>query len=120
MAGKSILEMGEHIRSMDCRSQLGFDRIQALASVSQLAMQAPEAHRGLEVFAQVFSVIEDLAYEAMNDINSEAEQAGRFHFDDGVKRARHQARSVFLQSQIKHQPGNRREAKSESGCPQPA
>lgn len=82
MADKSILELGEHIQSMDRLSRLGFDRIRALAAVSQLAMRAPEGHGGLEIFAQVFSVIEDLAYEAMNDINSDAEQARRFQFED--------------------------------------
>lgn len=94
MTAARIKELGEHIQSIDCYSQNGLDRIEALARLAQLAMQAPEAYQclSLEGFAHVFSLIEEIAERTMNDINSAAEQAGNFHYRDPAASARQDAR----------------------------
>jgi hypothetical protein len=94
MTQARIKELGEFIQSMDCYSQNGLDRIEALARLAQLAMQAPEAYQclSLEAFAHVFAVIEEIAGRTMDDINSTAEQAGNFHYRDSAAGARQDAR----------------------------
>lgn len=94
MTQARIKELGERIQSMDCFSQNGLDRIEALARLAQLAMQAPEAYQSLslEAFAHVFAVIEEIAGRTMDDINSAAEQAGNFQYRDPDAGARQDAR----------------------------
>jgi len=94
MTQARIKELGEHIQSMDCYSQNGLDRIEALARLAQLAMQVPDAYQclSLEGVAHVFAVIEEIAGRTMNDINSAAEQAGNFQYRDPDAGARQDAR----------------------------
>jgi hypothetical protein len=98
MTQTRINELGEHIRSLDQWSQIGFGRIEALARIAVRAMEAPRPHDCLEDFAQLFEVIEEIAGATMNSINSEAERAGNFHFSDKAQDARSNARQAGKQA----------------------
>jgi hypothetical protein len=97
MTAARITELGEHIRSMDQSSQTGFDRIEVLARLAQLAMQVPEAYRSNDDFFHIFEMIGEIAATTMNDINAEAEEAGGFQYRDPAADVRQDARYRWLQ-----------------------
>ena len=86
-----INELGDHITAMDRASQIGLARIGALASLLQVAMQAPGARLVGEEFIQVLANIEEIAESTMDTINVEAERAGNFHFKDVFVETRQKA-----------------------------
>lgn len=79
------------ISSIDGHSQDGLSRIEALATLAQLAMQAPGAHRSLEPFAKVFEMVAEIAEMTREDITLEVEKAGAEFYVDSAQDARHVA-----------------------------
>lgn len=64
------------IRSMDAISQEGFSRIEALARITLMALETPDAYRFPELIAQTLDTIAAVAQTSMDAANSSAEEVG--------------------------------------------
>jgi hypothetical protein len=76
------------ISSIDGHAQDGLGRIEALATLALLAMQAPAAHRSLEPFARVLEVIAGISEMTRDEITLEVEKAGADFYVDSAQDAR--------------------------------
>jgi len=73
---KTIGELGETIRLLDCFAQDGFSKISAIAKLARRSLENPEGHQQI---GDVFSALEVIAHTAdeyENTIGYEAESAG--------------------------------------------
>lgn len=64
------------IKDMDAISQDGFSRIEALARITLLALETPDACRFIELIAQTLDTIATVAQTSMDAVNSGAEEVG--------------------------------------------
>ena len=64
------------IKDMDAMSQDGFSSIEALARVTLMALENPDAHRFHEVIAKTLETIAGIAQTSLDAVNSNAEAVG--------------------------------------------
>ena len=64
------------IKHMDALSQEGFSRIEALARVTLMALETPDAYRSVEMIAKTLETICGIAQGNMDTVNSYAEEVG--------------------------------------------
>lgn len=88
MDAQQTEELSRCISSIDEHAQDGLGRIEALAMLAHLAMQAPGAHRSLEPFAKVFEIVAEIAEMTREDITMEVEKAGADFYVDTAQDAR--------------------------------
>ena len=91
----------ESIQLVDNFSQDGFSRIDAIAMLALLAMETPEGHRDIEVYAKAFEAIRAITCDMKNLINLEAEKTGDHYRDEAWPR-RSAARRAFRSAQERH------------------
>lgn len=64
------------IENMDAFSYDGLSKIEAIANLALARLEMPEAYSKLGDIAVAFLLIKDLAFDVINNVNSEAESAG--------------------------------------------
>lgn len=97
---KQIDRMKESINLMDNFSQDGFSRIEAIVQLALKAMESPEGHRDIEVYATAFEAILHMACDTQNLINCEAENSGDNYKDEAMWR-RSAAHIAFREAQAR-------------------
>lgn len=89
-AAQAVARLRPAITELDAMSQEGFGAIEALTTVTLLALEAPAAyHRNAqlpELVAQVLTVIGNIAAQTRDAINSNAEARGCAHVDKPAER----------------------------------
>jgi hypothetical protein len=73
------------ITTLNACSQEGFGRIEALARITLLALESPQAYRFPELVAQALASIADMAQVHEDCISSAAEEVGCSHIDPGAE-----------------------------------
>jgi acetylglutamate synthase len=74
---KTIEELLDSIKTLDCLSQSGCDRISAIAALAKQAVKSlPRGHLDAHEIAGAFEAIRAIADDMMNSINCEAETSG--------------------------------------------
>lgn len=82
---QNIWKLQESLNSIDAATQDAETRIQALTAAIRLMVQQPDSGTLRLQISELCTAIDHAAFEAMNFVNSEAEQVGA-NFIDGKKR----------------------------------
>lgn len=72
----NVQRLRDTIKDMDAVSQDGFSRIEALARITLMALETPDAYRFTELIAQTLETIATVAQTSMDAVNSGAEGVG--------------------------------------------
>lgn len=82
------------VADIDALAQSGFSRISAVAKMALACLESPTHARDLDVLAEAFIMIDAVAQDIQNCINTEAENVGCNYVDKAKMRRWDAARAI--------------------------